>query len=75
MLRNDCPAGFQSALYQRPHCNVFISDGTATFNTPEVSADQIQSIMLATLKTAFAQVENTTAMIHELGEQRIAFAG
>jgi ureidoacrylate peracid hydrolase len=37
----------------------FISDATATFNTPEASADQIQPVVLATMKAAFAQVENT----------------
>jgi hypothetical protein len=30
--------------------------------------------VLATLKAAFAQVENTTAMIRKLEEQRSAFA-
>lgn len=51
----------------------FISDGTATFNTPEASADQIQPIVLATLKAAFAQVETTASMIDKLdGAGRIA---
>ena len=48
----------------------FISDGTATFNTPDASADQIQPIVLATLKAAFAQVENTASMIRKLEEWR-----
>jgi nicotinamidase-related amidase len=52
----------------------FISDGTATFNTPEVSADQIQPVVLATLKAAFAQIENTAGMIRKLEEHRSAFA-
>ena len=52
----------------------FISDATATFNTPEASADQIQPIVLATLKAAFAQIENTASMIRKLEEQRSAFA-
>ena len=37
----------------------FISDATATFNTPEASIAQIQPVVLATMKAAFAQVENT----------------
>lgn len=52
----------------------FISDATATFNTPEASAEQIQPIVLATLKAAFAQIENTASMIRKLEEQRSAFA-
>src|ERR1700719_471260 len=52
----------------------FISDATATFNTPEVSADQIQPVVLATLKAAFAQIENTASMIRKLEEHRSAFA-
>jgi nicotinamidase-related amidase len=52
----------------------FISDATATFNTPEVSADQIQPVVLATLKAAFAQIENTASMIRKLEEYRSAFA-
>jgi hypothetical protein len=52
----------------------FISDGTATFNTPEISAEQIQPVVLATLKAAFAQVENTASMIRKLEEHRSAFA-
>ncbi len=44
----------------------FISDATATFDTPEASADQIQPIVLATLKAAFAQVEDTASMIRKL---------
>ncbi len=52
----------------------FISDATATFNTPEASADQIQQVVLATLRAAFAQVENTSAMIRKLKEQRSAAA-
>ena len=51
-----------------------ISDATATFNTPEVSADQIQPVVLATLKAAFAQIENTASMIRKLEEYRGAFA-
>jgi hypothetical protein len=51
-----------------------MSDATATFNTPEVSADQIQPVVLATLKAAFAQIENTTSMIRKLEEHRSAFA-
>jgi len=46
----------------------------ATFNTPEVSADQIQPVVLATLKAAFAQIENTAGMIRKLEEQRSAVA-
>jgi ureidoacrylate peracid hydrolase len=52
----------------------FISDATATFNMPEASADQIQPVVLATMKAAFAQVENTAAMIRKLEEQRSAVA-
>jgi len=52
----------------------FISDATATFNTPEASADQIQPVVLATMKAAFAQVENTATMIRKLEEHRGAFA-
>jgi hypothetical protein len=52
----------------------FICDATATFNTPEASADQIQPVVLATMKAAFAQVENTAAMIRKLDEQRSAVA-
>lgn len=52
----------------------FISDATATFNTPEASADQIQLIVLATLKAAFAQVENTATMMRKLEEHRSAYA-
>jgi len=52
----------------------FIGDATATFNTPEASADQIQPIVLATLKAAFAQIEDTASMIRKLEEQRSAVA-
>jgi nicotinamidase-related amidase len=52
----------------------FVSDATATFNTPEASADQIQPIVLATLKAAFAQIENTASMIRKLQEQKSAAA-
>ncbi len=52
----------------------FVSDATATFNTPEASADQIQPIVLATLKAAFAQIENTDSMIRKLQEQKSAAA-
>ena len=48
----------------------FISDGTATFDTPEISADQIQPIVLATMKAAFVQVENTSSMVGKLAQQR-----
>jgi len=44
----------------------FMSDATATFNTPEASADQIQPVVLATLRAAFAQVEDTETMIRKL---------
>jgi nicotinamidase-related amidase len=50
----------------------FISDATATFNTPELSADQIQPVVLATMKAAFAQVENTAAMIGKVSEKASA---
>jgi regulator of PEP synthase PpsR (kinase-PPPase family) len=52
----------------------FVSDATATFNTPEASADQIQPIVLATLKAAFAQIENTASMMRKLQEQKSAAA-
>ena len=52
----------------------FISDATATFNTPEVSADQIQPVVLATLKAAFAQIESTASMIRKLEEHTSAVA-
>ena len=48
----------------------FVSDATATFNTPEASADQIQPIVLATLKAAFAQIENTASMIRKLQNKK-----
>ena len=48
----------------------FISDATATFDTPELSADQMQPVVLATMKTAFAQVENTASMIGKLANRR-----
>jgi len=44
----------------------FIGDATATFDTPELSADQIQPVVLATMKAAFAQVENTASMISKV---------
>jgi ureidoacrylate peracid hydrolase len=44
----------------------FMSDATATFNTPEASADQTQPVVLATLRAAFAQVEDTATMIGKL---------
>jgi ureidoacrylate peracid hydrolase len=50
----------------------FISDGTATFDTPEISADQIQPVVLATMKAAFAQVETTSSMIAKLVQQKSA---
>lgn len=50
----------------------FISDGTATFDTPELSADQIQPVVLATMKAAFAQVETTSSMIAKLVQQKSA---
>jgi ureidoacrylate peracid hydrolase len=52
----------------------FISDATATFNTPEVSADQIQPVVLATLKAAFAQIENVASMSRKLEEHRSGLA-
>ena len=48
----------------------FLSDATATFDTPELSADQIQPVVLATMKAAFAQVENTASMIGKLLERQ-----
>jgi nicotinamidase-related amidase len=50
----------------------FISDATATFNTPELSADQIQPVVLATMKAAFAQVEKTASMIGKVSEKASA---
>src|SRR5271170_4299870 len=44
----------------------FLDDATATFDTPELSADQIQPVVLATMKAAFAQVENTAWMVEKL---------
>jgi nicotinamidase-related amidase len=48
----------------------FLSDATATFDTPELSADQIQPVVLATMRAAFAQVENTASMIGKLAEHK-----
>jgi len=44
----------------------FISDGTATFDLPDVTAEQIQKAVCATLQMAFAQVETTESMIAKL---------
>ncbi len=44
---------------------IFVSDGTATFDTPDASADQIQRVVLATLKAAFAQAEDTASVIRK----------
>ncbi len=44
----------------------FMSDATATFNTPEATADQIQPVVLATMKAAFAQVETAATMVQKL---------
>jgi len=44
----------------------FMSDGTATFDLPEVSAEQIQKTVCATLAMAFAQVETVDSMIRKL---------
>ncbi len=52
----------------------FLSDATATFDTPELKADQIQPVVLATMKAAFAQVENTASMISKLAKQGAARA-
>jgi ureidoacrylate peracid hydrolase len=52
----------------------FLSDATATFDTPELKADQIQPVVLATMKAAFAQVENTASMIGKLAKQGAARA-
>ena len=48
----------------------FLSDATATFDTPELTADQIQPVVLATMRAAFAQVENTASMIDKLAEHK-----
>jgi nicotinamidase-related amidase len=44
----------------------FISDATACFDLPEVSAEQIQKTVCATLKMAFAQIETTASMVELL---------
>jgi ureidoacrylate peracid hydrolase len=44
----------------------FLSDGTATFPTMGVSADEIQRVSLATLQTAFAQILTVNEMIQKL---------
>jgi nicotinamidase-related amidase len=44
----------------------FISDATACFDLPEVSAEQIQVAVCATLQMAFAQIETTASMIAKL---------
>jgi nicotinamidase-related amidase len=44
----------------------FISDATACFDLPEVSAEQIQTAVCATLQMAFAQVETASSMVGKL---------
>ncbi|MBM7046561.1 cysteine hydrolase family protein [Rhizobium lusitanum] len=44
----------------------FISDGTATFDLPDVSAEQVQKAVCATLAMAFAQIETADSMIAKL---------
>lgn len=49
-----------------------ISGAAATFDTPAASADRIQPAVLATMKAAFAQVENVASAIRERDEQSSA---
>jgi ureidoacrylate peracid hydrolase len=44
----------------------FISDATACFDLPGVSADQIQKTVCASLQLAFAQIETTESMVNKL---------
>lgn len=44
----------------------FMRDGTATFDLPGVSAQQVQDAVCATLAMAFAQIETTDDMIEKL---------
>jgi nicotinamidase-related amidase len=44
----------------------FISDATACFDLPEVTAEQIQTAVCATLQMAFAQIETTASMVSKL---------
>jgi ureidoacrylate peracid hydrolase len=44
----------------------FISDATATFDLPGVTAEEVQKAVCATLAMAFAQVETTADMIGKL---------
>jgi nicotinamidase-related amidase len=52
----------------------FISDGTATFDLPGVTAEEVQKSVCATLAMAFAQVETTDVMIGKLGRETQAKA-
>jgi len=49
-----------------------ISGATTTFDPPAASADRIQPAVLATMKAAFAQVENVASAIRERDEQSSA---
>lgn len=44
----------------------FMRDGTATFDLPDVSAEEVQKAVCATLQMAFAQVETVDEMIARL---------
>jgi ureidoacrylate peracid hydrolase len=52
----------------------FISDGTATFDLPGVTAEEVQRAVCATLAMAFAQIETTDDMIAKLDQQFTAQA-
>ncbi|RUZ72650.1 isochorismatase family protein, partial [Mesorhizobium sp. M7A.F.Ca.US.006.01.1.1] len=52
----------------------FISDGTATFDLPDVTAEEIQKAVCATLAMAFAQIETTDSMIEKLNKSESAIA-
>jgi ureidoacrylate peracid hydrolase len=49
----------------------FVRDATACFDLPEVSAEQIQVAVCATLQMAFAQVETTESVVAKLDCLRV----
>ncbi|WP_019061952.1 cysteine hydrolase family protein [Streptomyces prunicolor] len=51
---------------------LFASDATATFDLPEVTAEQIQQSVCATLAMAFAQVATAATIVDKLSLQRSA---
>jgi len=52
----------------------FTSDGTATFDLADVTAEEVQKAVCATLAMAFAQIETTEALIAKLEQQPVSGA-